>query len=157
MSIMRWFKLSDARELYEIVMREEPYDKGFTLEHFKMVIAERDAWTVEANGRIIGCVSLSDYRPRLNIVLHAFVDNAFRGLWISRGMLSMLFKYCFSTLELPRVSGFCIIGVNDRAGQALLRIGFKSEGTSRHAALINGNYHDVAQFGMLREECRWLR
>jgi RimJ/RimL family protein N-acetyltransferase len=48
------------------------------------------------------------------------------------------------------------LAYNERSIKLHKRIGFREEGRSRQEIFKNGQYHDVLQFGILREEWRGL-
>lgn len=148
----------DHRELFRILLIAEPYhEPDMTMEHFKMVTNRRTAWTVRSEDRIIGCVSYGEYMPGVDITLHVYIDPEFHGRWMSRSVLRTGFRFPFISLDLPRVSGFCLVGLSDHAGNSLERLGFAPEGVRRKACMVMNKLWDVKLFGMLREECRWLK
>lgn len=72
--------------------------------------------------------------------------------WCSRTILSGLFAYPFRQLGCRRVTAVTRVE-NAPARRFLVRLGFREEGVLREA-LPTGN---AAIYGMLAEECRWLR
>lgn len=72
--------------------------------------------------------------------------------WLSRGRLSVLFGYPFIQLGCLRVTAVAARS-NKRARRMNERLGFKLEGCARKA----WEGKDAMLYGMLREECRWLR
>ena len=143
--------------LYKIAVEAEPYGSDITEAQFRAVMGTREGYVVVGrDGKLVGCISFSDFAPGIDIVLHCMVEDKCRGRWITRKMLKTVFGYLFEDLGLPRVSGFCIPGMSDVAGEALLRLGFKCEGLKRKSARLPDGFHDVKIFGMLKEECRWI-
>ncbi len=72
--------------------------------------------------------------------------------WLTSGFAEAAFAYPFKQLTVARVSAAAI--VTDKPFQRLLeKLGFVAEGIKRK--LISGC--DYVQFGMLREECRYVR
>ena len=144
--------------LFEIVRRAEPYMKNLMFEQFVQTMDTRVGYVVVRNdGKLAGSINFSDYVPGQNIIVHCFVDPAHHKRWRSKKLLRIGFDYVFNRLDLPRLSGFCIPGVSDKAGKFLLSLGFRHEGLVRKGALLpDGLHYDVKLFGMLKEECRWL-
>ena len=144
--------------LYPIVLAGEPFAETFvpTLSHFKAAMADCEAFGLFDGGILFGVASFSNFVPLMDVCLHAVVDPAHRGRWISRSIFRDLFRYPFEELKLPRVSSYAMPDMTPKAGDALLRTGFKLEGRKRKAALFPDGYHDLLMFGMLREECRWI-
>ena len=156
-----WIDTLDKKHydaLFEIVRRAEPYMKNLIFEQFKQTMDTRVGYVVvRQDGRLAGCINFSDFTPRQNAVIHCFVDPEQHGRWLKQGLLRTVYDYVFNRLALPRLSGFCIPGQSDRAGEFLQRMGFRQEGYVRKGALLpDSAYYDVKLFGMLREECRWL-
>jgi UDP-4-amino-4,6-dideoxy-N-acetyl-beta-L-altrosamine N-acetyltransferase len=62
--------------------------------------------------------------------------------------------HAFTVLKLHKICGRVIDG-NTRSLRLHERLGFKTEGVLRQQCLIRGQWHDLACFGLLREE--WQR
>jgi RimJ/RimL family protein N-acetyltransferase len=67
----------------------------------------------------------------------------------------LLINYGFQQLNLHRISSTAI-AFNERSIKLHKRVGFREEGRLRQAIFKNGQYHDLVQFGILREEWRGL-
>jgi len=67
----------------------------------------------------------------------------------------LLINYGFQQLNLHRISSTAV-AFNERSTKLHKKIGFQEEGCSRQAWFKNGQYHDLVQFGILREEWRGL-
>ena len=73
--------------------------------------------------------------------------------WCSRHNLRNIFLYPFIQLNLERTQAIC--AANDEGVIMFLeRLGFKKEGLHRKAHLTGG---DALSFGMLKDECKWIR
>ena len=145
------------QDLYRVVMISEPYMSVFSFTQFASAMRTKyEGWVVVDNDLVIGSVLYSDFSPQLDILLHVTIDPRCHGRWVTRGMLRQAFDVPFNTLMLPRVSGYCVVGVSDYTGLMLQRLGFKEEGIKRKSTIIGDNIRDVKIFGMLREECRWI-
>lgn len=71
--------------------------------------------------------------------------------WTSKAALRLMFAYPFVQLKCRRVTA--VVHERNRAMRDYCeRMGFKLEGVKRQA--IDGS--DAYQFGMLREECKWV-
>lgn len=60
-------------------------------------------------------------------------------------------KWMFGILGIHRITLECY-STNLRAIKFFKKIGFQKEGVLREAVCINGKYHDVISFGMLRKD-----
>ncbi|MFA5377094.1 MAG: GNAT family protein [Dehalococcoidia bacterium] len=156
-TILKPLDRADFEGLYKIVVEEEPFGNAITFEHFKLKMYNRDGWTFWKRDALIGALTLFDFEPFLNMSVHAVVDKRYKRRWVNRAMLKQMFSYAFKDLELRRLSSFWILGLTDDAGKLLYDLGFEIEGITRRGFRDpNGNFHDVANFGMLSEECKWM-
>jgi len=73
--------------------------------------------------------------------------------WCNRGILSAIFHYPFIQAGCTRVTA-TTEATNQPARAFLCRLGFQQEGVIRQA-LPGGA--DAVIYGLLRDECRWLR
>ena len=64
---------------------------------------------------------------------------------------SAMLSFGFERLELEKVSGACMVH-NIGSARVMEKLGFKSEGISRHDILKDGKYIDIAKYSILRDE-----
>ena len=94
-------------------------------------------------------VLYTDYAHGLDIRVHA----AGTGNWLTRHTLALIFGYPFQDLEVRRMTA--LVARKNKASRTLCeRLGFVLEGRMRRAC-ENGDHMIV--YGMLKDECRWLR
>ena len=67
----------------------------------------------------------------------------------------LVINYGFQQLNLHRISSTAF-AFNERSIRLHKKVGFREEGRLRQAMFKNGQYHDLVQFGILREEWRGL-
>ncbi len=104
---------------------------------------------VVANGTIIGGVTYSQFTG--TDMLCGVASSSPK--WLSRDVLRQLFSYPFEQEGCGRISA--IVGVNNKRSLRLIRgLGFTQEGVIRKAM---GDGSDGIFFGLLKEECRWIR
>lgn len=101
------------------------------------------------NGRIIGGVVYTMYTGN-GIMMN--VAGGYKG-WINRAFLRAAFAYPFKQLGCTRVSGL-VRADNYAAQQFDERLGFKREGLVRRG---DDDGTDLIMYGMLREECKWIK
>ena len=117
---------------------------------------KRQGFVVKNNeGRMVGCISFSDYIPEQDITIHCFIDPEYHGKWATKSIYNVIFDYAFEHLGVNRVSGFSVVGVTDRAGRFLEALGFKKEGTLRQRIKRTDGFYDVNLYGLLKNERRW--
>ncbi len=63
----------------------------------------------------------------------------------------LIINYGFQQLNLHRISSSAI-AYNERSVKLHKKVGFREEGRLRQRMFKNGQYHDLVQFGILREE-----
>ena len=67
----------------------------------------------------------------------------------------LVINYGFQQLNLHRIYSNAV-AFNERSIKLHKKVGFREEGRLRQAMFKNGQYHDMVQFGILREEWRGL-
>lgn len=156
---MKLYPLKDYHHeaLYEIALHSEPWATGMMFEQFKGVMQTREGFVlVSGEGKVIGCISFSDYVPQTNIMIHCVVDTKYQRRWCTRAILKEIAKYVYDDLDLIRMSGFCIVGKSDSAGEFLLKLGFKEEGKIEKGVKLPDGYFDLKLFGLLKTRCKWM-
>ncbi len=84
---------------------------------------------------------------------HAHIATDGKAKWATRATLAAIFGYAFEFRGLTRLTGIQSVR-NVRAQVMCLKLGFRIEGMSRQG-YEDGT--DAVIFGMLADECRWLR
>jgi len=102
-----------------------------------------------ADGELVCGVVFNNYQPP-NI--EASIATA-TPRWCNRGVLSAIFHYPFVQAGCLRVTAKTK-ATNQPARAFLCRLGFQQEGVIRHAY---PDGVDMVVYGLLRDECRWLR
>ena len=156
-------RLTDAHlpAFYEVAKAEEPFaaEMAPTLAHFRASLSQvggLDGFALLDGEALIGGVTFTAHVPLVDVLIHAVVSRKARGRWLTREVLGAVFGYCFTDLELPRVSAYALPGLTAEAEWLLLKMGFRLEGVKEAAALLPDGYHDVLLFGMLRSRCPWI-
>lgn len=107
------------------------------------------------DGQLIAAVTYNNFRVRpdgsfITVEMGIFsIDKR----WATRAYLEAIFIYPFIQLGLERVQTNCS-AQNEGIIMFNKKIGFKPEGYHRKAWPLGG---DAISFGMLKEECIWLR
>lgn len=148
---------SHYEQLYEVMKEHDPTFAAASFDHFVACMNALDGWAVMGNDEVVGMVGLTGFKPGLDVVLHGVVRPDWRGKWITRRHLKMVFGRIFEELKVPRVSGYMVSGLNeDQLSPFFAHLGFVREGVVRKGFLLKGESMDLVLVGMLREECRWL-
>ena len=106
-------------------------------------------FAIEAEGEYIGYCSLMDLQNRHgNLELGIMIgDRAYWGRGYGRDAVRLLLDYGFRYLGARRI-GLTTHAKNERA----IRCGFVEEGRPRKATWIEGEYTDLVEMSILREE-----
>jgi RimJ/RimL family protein N-acetyltransferase len=83
----------------------------------------------------------------------ADVHLAITGRRVTKDFLRLGFDYVFNQLKLRRVNAF-VRADNLDCRSLMLHMGFRHEGRMRHVCADGA---DVIIYGLLREECRWVK
>lgn len=129
------------------------------LAHFEFVSRALGGWyssmdsvalaAVGPAGELRAVVAFTDFR-RWSAEILVATDGSRR--WLSRTFLRACCRYPFQQLGLRRLTGR-VESTNERAIKLNTDLGAKREGVQRHQFGPN----DAILFGMLREECPWLK
>ncbi len=105
---------------------------------------------ITLDDKLIAGAVYSEYRPPVDI-RESFASISPK--WANKYTLRQLFGFPFIHLGVRRMSS--IVGSDNIASVDLTeRLGFKREGVCR-ASMDNGS--DAIIYGMLKEECRWIK
>jgi hypothetical protein len=121
------------------------------------IFGVNDAWDEKArcmsvikDDKIIAAVVYTNYHPERSIEMSvASIDKS----WATRHNLKAFFMYPFIDLKVKRVQTLC----SAKKGEIIMfnkRLGFKPEGYHR-CAWHDGS--DAVSFGMLKNECKWVK
>jgi [ribosomal protein S5]-alanine N-acetyltransferase len=142
-----------------------PFDR-FTLDtlvSFRAGIAAADAdprslaprFVIERveEDRPIGLVGYYDPHPVLETtdVWYVIGDTAARGRGFGKEAVGLLVDYLFHRYPRPRVGATCDVA-NVPSMRLLEGLGFRREGTLLTALFHHGAWHDIAVYGVTREE-----
>ena len=133
-----------------------PYSREQALEYIRAVAGGPDlilAIVDRDTGAHIGNVSLQSIDQRSRTAEFAIVVGA-REAW-GKGLGTeaawLLLDHGFRELNLRRVAAGTL-AANTGMRKLALRIGMREEGVRRQAMYKGGEYHDVVEFGVLRDE-----
>lgn len=148
---------SHFRGIFDLHRKFDPTCEVLSLDHFVVYFYKIEGWVVLDGERVVAVVYFDGYVPNCTILLHCVSDPEYKTRWVNRRLLHEVFDFTYGTLGLQRVSGYSVQGLTDGVGKSLVHLGFTSEGVQRKAAFIKGTHWNLELFGMLREECRWIK
>ncbi len=106
-------------------------------------------WT---GSRLVGTIGVHriDWLNR-RVEIGYWLGHEFEGRGIMADACRAVLTHLFDELELHRVEIRCAAG-NVRSAALAGRLGFTLDGTLREAHWVNGQFHDLLVFGMLRQD-----
>ena len=145
--------------LYPIAVREEIAGQHLSPADFASMYSAREGWTLTKNGKVIGAITLSNFRPLHSVILHTMVDSAHHSRWANRTLLRQAFGYVFGDngLGLRKLYAYAIMGRTYKAAKMLTALGFRVIGLDTCGGVaLDGAFYDVINYEMMREDCRWM-
>jgi ribosomal-protein-alanine N-acetyltransferase len=135
-----------------------PYDEGVA----EGWVASLPAAFAEGRQAVFGITdrTTGELLGAIGLVLRREHDRAELGYWIGRPLWGRglateaaraVLEYGFRTLGLHRIHA-CHFARNPASGRVLAKIGMHLEGTARAHVMRWGQYEDLVQYGILREE-----
>lgn len=133
------------------------FPQDATFEMFCSGMSKAEGWVVCDGPVVAGFVVFTNYSPGHDIMFHATARSEYQhGRWVNRSIIRRIMRRAFIDLGCVRMSGFGVPGVTDTGCAMLRRLGFELEGFRPNGLKINGKLYNLAEFGMLKEKCRWL-
>jgi RimJ/RimL family protein N-acetyltransferase len=141
------------KELFEVIKLSEPiYDLDRNTSD--RLFSQREGFVlINNNDKVIGHITLDNYTPRLDIMVHCGVIPEYQKRWLTKSIYRQVFDKVFIDLECVRASGYAIEGLNDLSFHE--RLGFRLEGISKMAFRHFDKYYNVRSYGMMNHERRW--
>ncbi|WP_299758091.1 GNAT family protein [uncultured Pontibacter sp.] len=159
---------SDASALYYIIDRDRPYlrkwlpfidvsqDAGDTEAYLKYVSAPGNTsdlvFVIVHEQKVCGLIGFKCI-DKLNKKLEIgyWLAEEKQGKGIMRQSCQTLLTYAFEKMRMNRVEIKVGVG-NHRSSNIPKKLGFKLEGVQRHGELLNGKFHDLEVYSLLRSE-----
>jgi [ribosomal protein S5]-alanine N-acetyltransferase len=135
----------DTFEEFERSIREAPDDPTSLAPRYVVALRESDV--------PIGFVGYYAPHPVLETLDLWYVigDRQARGKGYATEAVGLLVSHLFDTLPYPRLGA--TVDVENQPSLALLeRLGFKREGVLRSALFHHARWHDIAVYGIIRDE-----
>lgn len=134
-----------------------PYTREQALSYIRQSVQSREmlvlAMVLKSDQRHIGNIALQGIHTLNRSAEFAIVigDKAAWGQGYGYEAAALLFQHAFQTLNLRRIACGTFA---DNAGMIKLAaaLGMKQEGVRRQAAFKEGQYQDVIEYGLLRDE-----
>jgi RimJ/RimL family protein N-acetyltransferase len=155
--IARQHQFNQDLELYGLdsaYPRVSPWEKAQAFYETRTKFDENIApFAIEADGKYIGYCSLMQLQNRYgNLELGIMIgDREYWGRGYGREVIKLLLAYGFHYLGARRIA-LTTHAKNERAIRSYLACGFVEEGRPRQVVWIEGEYTDLVDMSILREE-----
>lgn len=163
--ILRKFKESDAKEIYEGYVNQEGFlyyahkeersleDEIQSLkgidEKYKNSSYYNWLITLKSNNKIIGAINLrvDDYNESLEF--NYAIDERYKGNGYMTETLNVVKDYCLDELKVNRLYGGCEVN-NIASKRVMEKCSFVYEGTLRNYLKLRDGYHDMHLYSIIR-------
>lgn len=150
---LRELKLTDEEQVARILQQYNELDvpRENIVEFTAMLLHSRNAWFVEVGQ--VGLVYFTHIIPRVDAQFRMlFWDKRLTG--DRRECAKLCISAAFALFSLRRVS-CAVVESNIPLRKTLEKIGFVPEGTIRQVMPIGENFHNLCNYGLLKEEITW--
>lgn len=134
----------------QIIYEQDEFIRDWLHDRLGYEISEGVTIALAREGHLEAVACFHEYRQEHGSIELTFATKSPK--WQSRRYIRAIFGYAFGQLGCGRITTFAP-AVNSMATRLNDRIGFVREGIMRKA-FYGG---DLVMFGMLRDECKWLR
>ncbi|MBJ6116634.1 GNAT family N-acetyltransferase [Pontibacter sp. BT310] len=158
----------DAQALFNIINSQRPYlrewlpfvdltrqvsDTAFYLQTIVNSTSDR-VFVIVSEEVVCGLIGFKgiEYFNR-KVEIGYWLSEHQQGKGIMRQSCSRLLKYAFEILNMNRVQ-LKVAPKNYKSRNIPIKLGFTLEGTEREGELLNGHYHDLEVYSLLKKE--WL-
>lgn len=163
--ILRRFRESDAKELYEGYINQEEFlyyankekktleeeidslkgidDKYNNLDYYNWLIMLKD------NNKIIGGINLNVDNYNESLEFNYAIDNRYTCNGYMTEALNLIKDFCLNEIKVNRLYGGCEIN-NISSKRVMEKCDFKYEGILRNHLKLRDGYHDMYVFSFIR-------
>lgn len=151
--VTKW--INDPR-VTQFVMAYLPTTHGEELEWIHSLAKRKPSNIVvmlEVNGKPIGTMGIHhiDHRHRIATTGALIGEPEYWGKGYGSEAKMLLLEYCFNTLNLRKICSE-VIAFNERSVKYSLKCGYELEGRKKLHHYIKGQYWDVVQLAVFREQ-----
>lgn len=101
---------------------------------------------------VCGLIGFKDVdRQNRKLEIGYWLAEGLQGQGIMRRSCQALIRYAFEQLQMNRVA-ICVGVGNTRSSNIPRKLGFSLEGVRRQGEFLNGSFHDLEVYSLLREE-----
>jgi [ribosomal protein S5]-alanine N-acetyltransferase len=160
--LLRKLELSDAKQIGELAGNYDvakttltiphPYPKGSAAIFIQsMIDSETYALIQKESNQLIGMMTLKPHPTYHRGELGYWIGKPFWGRGYGTEAARALVQYGFESLQLHKIYAQAFT-TNPGSWRIMEKIGLKYEGTLRQHVYRFGEFYDLAQYGLLREE-----
>ena len=109
-------------------------------------------WHIFSSDKLCGAIRLNKIEMGNHKASIAYyIGESCQGQGLASSSVRAVLGYCFDKLRFNRIELQCT-STNLASQQVAKRLGFTWEGMLRQAELLDGDYHDLFVYGLLRED-----
>lgn len=162
-NFLKWFNDPEVTQYLVMYLPMTEMAEEKWLEEFATVRAKTEAFFVieaieKGNFKPIGTIALGTINPRNHTASFgiAIGEKEYWSNGYGTEAAKLIIDYGFQQLNLHRISSSAK-AFNERSVRMHKKLGFRQEGIRRQSDFVNGQYHDLIMFGLLREEWEQLK
>jgi len=163
--ILRKFKESDAKEIYEGYVNQEGFlyyahkekrtleEEILSLNGIEEKYKRNDYYnwliTLKDNNKIIGAINLQVEDFNESLEFNYAIDDRYKGNGYMTEALKIVKEYCLNELKVNRLFGGCEIN-NIGSKKVMEKCSFVYEGTLRNYLKLRDGYHDMYLYSIIK-------
>lgn len=168
--ILRKLDISDAGDIFEyasdpIVTRYMTFETHKTIDDAKGFINfvldrysrdESGEWGIElkTNSRLIGTLGIASFDQKNSCITIGYIlAKHYWGKGIVTEAVKRVIRFAFDDMKVNRVEAYHFLG-NDASGRVMQKAGMQYEGILRQKLFARGEYRDVKQYAILKDD--WI-
>ena len=163
--ILRKFKETDAKEIYEGYVNQESFlyythkekrsleEEINSLKNIDDKYEKKDYYnwliTLKENNKIIGAINLNVYDFNESLEFNYAIDDRYKGNGYMTEALKLVKDFCFEKIKVNRLFGGCEIN-NIASKKVMEKCSFVHEGILRNYLKLKDGYHDMNIYSIIR-------
>lgn len=146
----------EIEALYPIIRKADPFSDAMSIELMATKYMTCEGWLIKEDKKIIGAISMTNFRPLHSAAIHVAIDPSYHGKWVNRNILREIGTYVFVDLDLVKLYSIAVPGITEGAAKMLTGLNFKPIGFDESGGILpDGSMCDIINFALKREDCKW--
>ena len=167
--VLRKLEIADADDIFEYardpeVTRFMTFETHKTIDDAKGFIDfvldrynrnEAGEWGIELKKsvKLIGTIGIANFDQKNSCITIGYIlAKQYWGKGIVTEAVKRIIRFAFEDMKINRVEAYHFIG-NDASGRVMQKAGMQYEGILRQKLFAGGEYRDVKQYAVLKDDC----